>query len=168
MPLSENRVIIACAGSGKTTRLVDEALANRDRRIALITYTNNNTREIITRFGSRNSGVPKHVDVMTWFGFLLRECARPYRRANYTEKRIESILFVSKQSARGASESDTRRHYFANSELIYSDKISKFVIECEAKSVTARLKMIYTDVLIDEFQDLAGWDFEVIRMPEGS
>lgn len=167
MPLSENRVIIACAGSGKTTRLVDEALANRDRRIALITYTNNNTREIITRFGSRNSGVPKHVDVMTWFGFLLRECARPYQRAKYTEKRIESILFVSKQSARGANESDTRRHYFANSELIYSDKISKFVIECEAKSaksVTARLKMIYTDVLIDEFQDLAGWDFEVIRM----
>lgn len=41
------------------------------------------------------------------------------------------------------------------------------MIKCEAKSpqaVTARLEQIYTDVFIDEFQDLAGWDFEVIRM----
>jgi DNA helicase II / ATP-dependent DNA helicase PcrA len=167
VPSSENRIIIACAGSGKTTRLVVEALANRHRRIAMVTYTNNNAREIITRFGQRNSGVPKHVDVMTWFGFLLRECARPYQRAKYTEKRIESLLFVNEQSAKYIRETDVRCHYFANGELIYSDKIAKFVIACEAKTgkaVTSRLEKIYTDVFIDEFQDLAGWDLEVIRM----
>jgi DNA helicase-2/ATP-dependent DNA helicase PcrA len=166
MPSSENRAIIACAGSGKTTRLVKEALVDRNRRIAVITYTNNNTREIIKRFGEWNSGVPKHVDVLTWFGFLLRECARPYQRSKYAEKRIESLLFVNEQSAKYVKETDTRRYYFANSELIYSDKIAKFVIECEGKSsqsVTARLRQIYTDVFIDEFQDLAGWDLEVIR-----
>ena len=167
MPLSENRVIIACAGSGKTTRLVTEALADRDRRIAMVTYTNNNTREIGKRFGERNSGIPKYVDVMTWFGFLLRECARPYQRSKYAEKRIESLLFVNQQSARCVKEADTGRHYFANGELIYSDKIAKFVVECETKSskaVTARLRQMYTDVFIDEFQDLAGWDCEVIEM----
>lgn len=167
MPLSENRVIIACAGSGKTTRLVSEALENRDRRIAIITYTNNNTREISERFGKRNSGVPKHVDVMTWFGFLLRECARPYQRSKYAEKRIEALLFVNQQSAKYVKEADTSRHYFANGELIYSDKIAKFVVECEEKSskaVTARLRQVYTDVFIDEFQDLAGWDLEVIKL----
>ena len=164
---SENRVIIACAGSGKTTRLVNEALDNRTRRIALVTYTNNNVREISDRFGQQNSGVPNHVDLMTWFTFLLRECARPYQRAKYSEKRIESLLFVNQRSAKGVNETNTRLHYFANSEFIYSDKISKFVIECEDKSskgVTARLEQIYSDVFIDEFQDLAGWDLEVIRM----
>lgn len=70
MPSSENRIIVACAGSGKTTRLVNEALASRDRRIAFVTYTNNNTREIKKKFGELNSGIPKHVDVMTWFAFL--------------------------------------------------------------------------------------------------
>lgn len=167
MPLSENRVIIACAGSGKTTRLVTEALERRDHRIAVITYTNNNIREIIKRFGERYSGVPKHVNVATWFEFLLRECARPYQRSKYAEKRIESLLFVNQKSATGIPESDTRRHYFANDELIYSDKIAKFVVECEKMSsnaVTRRLGQIYTDVFIDEFQDLAGWDFEVIRL----
>ena len=108
MPSSENRVIIACAGSGKTKRLVTEALNRRARRIAIVTYTNNNTREIGKRFGELNSGVPKHVDVMTWFGFLLRECARPYQRAKYAEKRIESLLFVNDQSARYVEEADGR------------------------------------------------------------
>ena len=167
MPLNSNRVIIACAGSGKTTQLVAEALASRDRRIAIVTYTNNNTREISDRFGELNSGVPQHVNVMTWFGFLLRECARPYQRSKYTEKRIESLQFVNQQSALRSSESDTRRHYFANGELIYSDKIAKFVVKCDAasgQSVTARLRQIYTDVFIDEFQDLAGWDLDVIEM----
>jgi len=167
MPSSENRVIIACAGSGKTTRLVTEALANRDRRIAFVTYTNNNFREIIKRFSELNSGVPKHVDVVTWFRFLLRECARPYQRSKYAGKRIESLLFVNQQSAKGIAETDTKRHYFANGDLIYSDKIAKFVVECEGKSgqnVTARLGQIYSHLFIDEFQDLAGWDLEFAKM----
>lgn len=167
MPSSENKVIIACAGSGKTTRLVTEALNDRDRQIAIVTYTNSNTREIGKRFATLNSGVPKHVDVMTWFGFLLRECARPYQRSKYDEKRIQSLLFVNKQSTRGIAEANTRHYYFAGGDFIYSDKIAKFVVECEKKSskaVTARLGQIYTDVFIDEFQDLAGWDLEVIRM----
>lgn len=167
MPSPESRVIIACAGSGKTTRLAEEALCSRDRRIAMVSYTNNNVREIVAKFGRRNSGVPEHVDVMTWFGFLLRECARPYQRAKYAERRIESLLFVNQQSARYVKEEDTGRHYLANGELIYSDKIAKFVLECEAKSnhaVTNRLAKIYSDVFIDEFQDLAGWDLEILRM----
>lgn len=167
MPSSENRVVIACAGSGKTTRLVKESLAGRDRRIAFVTYTNNNIRGIVTKFGELNSGVPSHVDVVTWFGFLLRECARPYQRSRFAEKRIESLLFVNGHSAKGIAETDTKRHYFANGELIYSDKIAKFVVKCEEKShqrVTARLRQVYTDIFIDEFQDLAGWDLELIKM----
>ena len=167
MPSRENRIIIACAGSGKTTKLVTEALADPDRRIAMITYTNNNRREIGKRFGERNSGIPKHVDVMTWFGFLLRECARPYQRSKYVEKRIESLLFVNQQSALYVKEANTGSYYFANGELIYSDKIAQFVIECEknsSKAVTARLGQMYAGVFIDEFQDLAGWDLEVIEM----
>ena len=167
MPLNENRVVLACAGSGKTTRLVEEALASPSRRIAIITYTNNNTREVIRRFGEVNSGVPKHVDVMTWFGFLLRECVRPYQRSKYTKRRIESLLFVNRQSTRGIAETNTRPYYFANDEFIFSDKIARFVVECEkksSKSVTARIRQIYTDIFIDEFQDLAGWDLEIVDM----
>src|SRR5262245_3931725 len=98
---SKNTVVIACAGAGKTTRLVREALSHIDRRIVMVTYTNNNLREINKKFDELNSGVPKHVHVMTWYEFLLRECARPYQRAKYAQKRIESLFFVNQQSAKG-------------------------------------------------------------------
>lgn len=166
MPLPENKAIIACAGSGKTSRLVDEALADRTKRIAIVTYTNNNAQELRARFNERNSGVPPHVEVMTWFQFLLRECARPYQRSKYPDQRIESLFFVNQGSMRFVPEFSTRLHYFHNGNMIYSDKIAKFVMECEDKSsnaVTSRLGQIYTDVFIDEFQDLAGWDLEVVE-----
>lgn len=167
MPSSDNKVIIACAGSGKTTYLVESALANRDRRIAIVTYTNNNYREIVSRFGELNSGVPDHVDVFTWFGFLLQECARPYQCSKYSNQRIDSLLFINGRSAQGIAESNVRGHYFANDELLYSDKIAKFAVECEKRStngVTGRLGEFYTDIFIDEFQDLASWDLDVVEM----
>lgn len=166
MPLPENKAVIACAGSGKTSRLVDEALADRTKRIAIVTYTNNNAQELRARFNERNSGVPPHVEVMTWFQFLLRECARPYQRSKYADQRIESLFFVAKQSTRYVAETDTRGYYFHNGNMLYSDKVAKFVVECESNSsnaVTSRLGQIYTDIFIDEFQDLAGWDLDVVE-----
>jgi DNA helicase II / ATP-dependent DNA helicase PcrA len=163
----KNKVIIACAGSGKTTLLVRTALTRSDCRIAIITYTNSNMREILRRFGELNSGVPQHVDVDTWFSFLLRNGARPYQRSVYAEHRIESLAFVNERSTKGASEEDTRRYYFARGEAIYSDKTAQFVLKCEAASggrVTGRLRQLYSDLFIDEFQDLAGWDLDLIRM----
>tara|TARA_R110002111_G_scaffold97462_5_gene150714 strand:+ start:2854 stop:3936 length:1083 start_codon:yes stop_codon:yes gene_type:complete len=166
MPSIENRVIIACAGSGKTTRLVKDALADPDKRIGIITFTNNSAREISKRFDELNSGVPQNTKVMTWLGFLLRECARPYQRSMFDTKRIDSLMFMDKISAKYSKEARAH-HYFANPELIYSDKIAKFTIKCEensSKAVTTRLGQIFTDLYFDEFQDLAGWDFNVIEM----
>jgi len=164
---SENRAIIACAGSGKTTRLVLDAIAAPDRRIAFVTYTINNTTGIVNSFGKWYGGMPKHVDVMTWFEFLLREGARPYQHAVYRDKRIESVKFVEGRSPWQYAESNTRRHYFCGGDLIYSDKIAKFIIRCEKASggrVTVRLRQVYTDVFIDEFQDLTGEDLDFVEL----
>jgi ATP-dependent DNA helicase UvrD/PcrA len=167
VPSDKNTIIIACAGSGKTTRLVTDAIARPDRRIALITYTINNMNGIINRFGERYGGVPKHVDVMTWFGFLLREGARPYQHAMYRDERIETFCFANGQSARYCPEKDIRHHYFCDGNLIYSDKIAKFTVRCEETSggcVIRRLRQVYTDLFIDECQDLAGADWDLIKL----
>lgn len=166
MPSRDNTAIIACAGSGKTTRLVTDANSRDDRRIAIVTYTTSNTREIAARFRAINGGVPNHVDVMTWFGFLLREVARPYQQSVYADERIVSLCFVNQQSARYSREADVRRYYFAGGADIYSDKISKFALKCDQRSggqVIARLQEIYTHVFIDEFQDLGGWDLNLVE-----
>ena len=167
MQSESNKIIIASAGSGKTTLLVNEALSRPDKRIAILTYTNNNIIEIKKKFCEKQSGIPKEVDVMTWFSFLLRECTRPYQRSVYPKRRVKTIKFTDARSDRYAKYDDTERYYFWNGDEIYSDKISRFVIDCEKNSkdlVTKRLADIYDEIFIDEFQDLSGYDLDLLKI----
>ncbi len=167
MQSKSNKLVIASAGSGKTTFLVQEALSRPDKRIAMLTYTNNNINEINKKFCEQHGGIPKTVDVMTWFSFLLRECTRPYQRSVYSKSRVRTIFFPKGRSAKGVPYSKTERYYFRSGDEIYSDKISRFVIDCETNSsglVTKRLTDIYDEIFIDEFQDLAGYDLDLLEI----
>lgn len=167
MQSETNKLVIASAGSGKTTLLVKEALLRPDKRIAILTYTNNNISEIKKKFCNKHGGIPKAFDVMTWFSFLLRECTRPYQRSVYSKSRVRAIFFPKGRSVKGAPYLETERYYFRNGDEIYSDKISRFVIDCEKNSnglVTKRLADIYDEIFIDEFQDLAGYDLDLLEL----
>jgi DNA helicase-2/ATP-dependent DNA helicase PcrA len=167
MQSNSNRIIIASAGSGKTTFLVDEALSQPDRKIAMVTYTNNNINEIKKKFYKKHGGIPKGVDVVTWFSFLLRECTRPYQRSVYNKRRVKTIYFPKGRSPYYENYSHIEKYYFRDGDEIYSDKISRFVIDCEKNSnglVTKRLAEIYDEVFIDEFQDLSGYDLDLIEV----
>ena len=91
MPSERSRVVIAAAGSGKTTFLVEESLSRPDYRTAILTYTNNNVNAIKAKLYEKFGGIPGNIDVMGWCGFLLRECARPYQKFVYPQKRIRTI-----------------------------------------------------------------------------
>ncbi len=65
--LSSNEIIIAAAGGGKTTKIVELATANRNARAALITYTQNNVGEIQKAIYAREAALPLHVEVWPWF-----------------------------------------------------------------------------------------------------
>lgn len=167
MQSNSNKLVIASAGSGKTTYLVEEALSHPDRRIAILTYTNNNINEIKKKFYKKNGGIPRHVDVVTWYTFLLHECTRPYQRSVYSKRRVRAIYYPEGRSAKGAPYSNTERYYFRQGDEIYADKISRFVIDCEKNTnylVTKRLANIYDDLLIDEFQDLSGYDLDLMEV----
>lgn len=47
-----------------------------------MTYTRNNEKEIERKFYEHGPAIPPNIEVMTWFGFLLRELARPYAERN--------------------------------------------------------------------------------------
>jgi DNA helicase-2/ATP-dependent DNA helicase PcrA len=76
---SASRIIISAGGGGKTTRVVEQALDATVGTTALLTYTRNNVREIQQKIYERRRCVPASVEVLSWFTFLLREMARPYR-----------------------------------------------------------------------------------------
>ncbi len=155
---SHNRILICAAGGGKTTRVVSDAVGEAGHQVALITYTRNNEQEIKRKLYERAPVIPSRVEVMTWFTFLLRELARPYRRALHGQ-RIEGYQWIEGRSVPYVPQTNTPAHYFAGSRYIYSDKISKFVCECDRKTggaVVRRLSQRFGHIVIDEVQDMAG------------
>ncbi|WP_429930418.1 UvrD-helicase domain-containing protein [Agrobacterium vitis] len=163
---SPNRIVIAAAGGGKTTRIVDEVLADKSARSAIITYTRNNVREIQAKFYQRGQAIPPHVEIIPWYTFLLREMARPYRNHKY-EKRIDGIFWTETTVDRFAPKSDVGRYYFGNSSTIYSNKLAEFVCDCNAMSDNAimrRLEQRFGRVYIDEIQDFAGYDLDILEL----
>jgi len=160
-----SRVIIAAAGGGKTTRIVREAIEESTRKVALVTYTLNNVKVMQDKLYLLASAPPPHVEVFSWFSFLLRDLARPYRNALH-DQRIEGLLFVEGRSSIYAKSSNIDKYYFAAGQLIYSDKIARFVCECDKATngaVMRRLKQRFDHIFIDEVQDLAGYDLELVQ-----
>lgn len=174
--MKTNRLIIAAAGSGKTTFLVNEALKTRGT-VLITTYTQANEAEIRKRFTEINGCVPPNVTIQTWFSTLLQHGVRPYQGGVFDES-IKGMVLVNEPSALRFKtksgnnvyygESDNfKKHYFNNEFKIYSDKISKFVLRCNEKNhgaVIERLSRIYTNVFIDEVQDLAGYDLDILKL----
>lgn len=175
--MRNNKLIIAAAGSGKTTFLVEKALAATDGNILITTYTENNEAEIRARLFGKNGYIPKNITVQTWFSSLLQHGVRPYQGHLY-EPDIAGMILVSGQSGIKyktkkdvpvyyKEDTEFEPHYFSNKRKIYSDKIAKFVYRCNEKSKNAiigRLEQIYTHIFIDEVQDLAGYDLDFLKL----
>lgn len=162
---SPNRVLLSAAGSGKTTLLVRQALDRPQRRIAIVTYTLENLEEIQRSFEHHAGAVPSHVTLYSWYGFLLRECVRPYQAALCREPRIETILFVEGRTDNRAPRSQVARHYLAGNR-IFSDRAADFAVRCDELTqglIMARLAAMYDELYVDEVQDLAGYDLDLVE-----
>jgi len=181
--MCKNKLIIAAAGSGKTTLLVKQAKKIKDDNVLITTYTESNEAEIRNKFNGR---IPKNITIQTWFSFLLQHGVRPYQSIMHVdlhERRIGFYLTSNKSGRKYDREGkpiETKtgepaywgednlfNYYFDKNLRIYSDKISKFIFECNKEidnKIINRITRIYPHILIDEVQDLAGWDLEILKL----
>ena len=160
-----NRFMIACAGSGKTTHIIEDIQKHLSQKILVLTYTNENYNTIREKLIKKFGYIPDSVKVYTWFTFLLNECARPYQNPLYN-RRITNIQFVQQQSTRYVSK-DSMEYYFTKGDRIYSDKISDFICRRNEETggmVINRLERSFQRIYIDEVQDLAGYDLDLLRL----
>jgi DNA helicase-2/ATP-dependent DNA helicase PcrA len=169
--------MLSVAGSGKTTHLVRKALDSPNERILITTYTEANELEIKKKFLKINRFIPENVTIQTWFSFLLQHGVRPFQGKIFNE-RISGMLLVNSASGMRPSgnskfrsaygeEKDFKLHYFSPSNKLYSDKLSKFVVRCNERSegsVIGRIRRIFDRIFIDEVQDLAGNDLEILLL----
>ena len=162
---SPNKIIIASAGSGKTTSIVAEAGNNAEKKCALITYTNNNTVELRGKALELFGYVPATITVSTWYRFLLRHFIRPYQRHLY-EPKVRTLKLVNGRSAKYIRKNDIHRFYFMSEGEMYMDKASQFscgIIEKSGGLPLQRFTRIYDHLYIDEVQDLAGYDLDLLK-----
>ena len=160
-------VVVACAGSGKTTSIVSSVLDKPDERALITTFTLSNIAEIRSKFIDLNGFVPDRVTILPWFTFVLREMVRPYQNLFFRQQRVRSVNLVSGRSDPYAPKANKPRYFFGNSSDVYSDKLSELALCCEQHSdsrVIKRLESQFDTIYIDEVQDLAGYDLELLKL----
>ena len=93
-----NRLIIAAAGSGKTTYLVRQAM-QQSNSVLITTYTIANELEIRKKFVELNGCVPHNVTIQTWYSFLLQHGVRPFQGVVLDDK-INGMILVNEKSGK--------------------------------------------------------------------
>ena len=173
-------LIVAGAGAGKSTTVVDMALAEAadQRKVLLLTYTEGNQSELLKKVCAKASVKPASLRIKGWFTFLLEELIRPYQACMFPT-RVENVLFDTSDphwngrfQYRGCAEQLIEgvynpRHYLTKSQTrahtTYISKLAYRICELTDGAPIERLSHIYRLVLIDEIQDLIGWDYEILK-----
>lgn len=163
---SANEAIIAAAGSGKTEYILDAALADPSVRSLIVTYTNENLREIDSRLWRKVGGQPPNVAAMTWYEFLLRHGVKPYQSYRTSIGRIRSVNFTT-DNPPFAKRKNFEAYYLDSTANVYRDAVSDLAFVLDGASggkVINRLAGIYERIFVDEVQDLAGYDLEFLQL----
>lgn len=156
-----NQLTLAVAGSRKTQGIVEHcASLSRGRRVLVLTYTQANQEELISRL-KQYAGDHHNIEMMGWFTFLLRHFARPFLPFKFAGKRVLGFNFDGRphRLATGIG------RFLDSNGAAYGCELGRLAHELIAESKGAllrRLECIYDEILIDEVQDLSAHDWEII------
>ncbi|MCX8565173.1 UvrD-helicase domain-containing protein [Mycolicibacterium mucogenicum] len=165
MPQPNSRLTLAVAGSRKTQGLVEACKqADPTERILVLTYTRSNQTELATRLAA-SAGDHPHVDVAGWFSFLLHHFVGPFLPLLYPGARVEGFDFGSPPQ-RYAANDQWQRYFNEHSEArrVHLPQLAVRTNEASAGVCIQRLERIYDRIMIDEVQDLSGYDLEILKL----
>ncbi len=165
---AKNQILVASAGSRKTTQIVEAAVGLAGKRVLITTYTNENLDQIREFITDRCGCIPKHITVLSWYSFLLQDGVRPYQSFVTSEgRRVNSILFESLPDwQRRIAKANADIYFLTKGDDVYRDRVSELVCTCDDKSgglVIKRLEKVYDAIFIDEVQDMAGHDLTLLE-----
>lgn len=180
-----NQVVFAAAGNGKTYSICKEAkclIDNGKGQILLVSYTNQGVRSLENEYRKQNQGVlDESLVIKSWYTFLLSEFIKPYQCLlklkkkyyeqesdfNFPENFIRSIAFYqTNEPARWFNQTHLK-YYLNGGKDVIPDRASLLAYKCHEHShgkPINRMEGIYSHIYIDELQDYAGWDLEIIKI----
>lgn len=180
-----NEVVFAAAGNGKTYSICKQAkraINSGNKCVLLISYTNEGVRSLENEYKKQNCGVlDDKIVVKSWYSFLLSEFIKPYQcllmlkdkrykneyPATFPENHVTSIAFYETELPPRCFNQTHVQYYVNRNGDIVPDRTSCMAILCNEHSdgkAVARMESIYSHVFIDELQDYAGWDLEIIKL----
>jgi DNA helicase-2/ATP-dependent DNA helicase PcrA len=165
MPPS-NRIIFASAGAGKTTEIVNDALTMRPKKTAITTFTLKNVDEIKRKLIEINGCVPPEITIYPWYTFVLHEMVRPYQGHVHAE-RVAGVHFAKGATRTYVQKKDVGRYYCDRENQAYSDRLADFALLCNQASggkVLRRLHDMFSHIFVDEVQDLAAFDIDMLEL----
>ncbi|MES9975043.1 MAG: DNA helicase UvrD [Candidatus Thiodiazotropha sp.] len=148
-------LVLAVAGSGKTTKILEAV--TEEKRSLVVTYTNENLRSLEESLHQKFGYIPTNITLITYFSFLYSFCFRPFfsygLRDNGIFWEIPGVFPPKSNPA----------HYITESGYLYGNRVAKYVQEHGGiPKIIARLEKYFDDFLIDEIQDFAANDFNLI------
>lgn len=153
----DKRVIFAVAGSGKTTTLINKL--SEDKRCLIVTYTDNNVNNIHTAIIQKFGYFPANIKLYSYFQFLYTFCYKPFFAQRINAKGIEWNM--PPESTLRLKRTDAR-FYLSKNHYLYYNRIA-LICECVANDIISRIEKYYDCFYVDEVQDFAGHDFNLIK-----
>ena len=155
----DKSLVLAVAGSGKTSSLINKL--NLNDRFLIITYTINNTRNLKQSIINKFDYFPDNIELFSYYKFLYQFCFRPF--LGYQSK-IQGIYWGVPPNYTGRLKLNDIKRYVTNDRRLYHNRIAKLLEQCNViDSVSERLEKYYDHFLIDEVQDFAGHDFNLLK-----
>ena len=170
----KNIIRISAAGSGKTYDICRDALevvADSNRKVLIVTYTNRGQNAVETEIRKQNSGVlHPRIIIKTWFRFLLSDAIKPYQCyiiGDGSFNVIKSIDYSKTFGTVNYQRKGMKERYLTRSENVISNQASELAMILNEKSngkIITRLEEIYNTIYFDEVQDLAGYDIDLLKL----
>lgn len=152
----DKRIIFAVAGSGKTSYILDHL--EKDNRVLLLTYTENNYRNLKTRVIKKFGYLPENIKIYKYFTFLYSFCYKPLLHSSirakgfYWDRPPQSTVKLSRTNI---------EYYVTEGRRLYHNRLAKLLCSEESlNSVKKRLEKYFDLICVDEIQDFAGHDFD--------
>ena len=149
--------MFAVAGSGKTTYIINSL--DLIKKSVIVTYTNNNLHNLRTGIIEKFGYLPSNIKVYSYYSFLHSFCYKPFLADALKTKGINYNVPYNKFAKK-----DNIDFYVDKNQMLYSSRISKLLIEKNiTEDINNRLEKYVDNLFIDEIQDFAGNDFNILK-----
>jgi len=155
----DKKLILSVAGSGKTTFIINSL--SLDSRALVLTYTDNNydnlRKCIIKKFGI----LPEGIKVYKYFSFLYSFCYKPFL---YNKIKAKGYNWDTPPEYTSRLSRSNIQFYLDRNNRLYHNRVAK-ILEQERLlgQLNQRIAKYFDTVYVDEVQDFAGHDFNLLK-----